>query len=112
MAYIEVRKDGKLVKRRLVADDRAQKDCRIRVGSAGQVHLRVGESKTVGKYEITMLEGMPPDDEHELIHKLGTESDSFPAMSVTEQAEFTGPAQAGPLGQKSPIPVIEDFIFR
>ena len=109
MAYVEVRKDGKLVKRRLVDDNRAHKGCRIRVGSAGQVHLRAGESKAVGKYEIAMLEGSPPNDGDEVVRQLGTKSDSFPAMSETEQAEFTGPAQAGPLGRKSAVPVIDDY---
>jgi serine/threonine protein kinase len=109
MAYLEVRKAGKLVKRRLVEDDRAQKGCRIRVGSAGQVRLRMGESKTLGKYTVSMLEGAPPDDGPDLLNQSEMKSDSFPAMSETEQAGFTGPAQVGSHGGQSPTPVIEDY---
>jgi len=62
----------------------------------------------VGKYKITMLEGLPPD-EHESFGQFGTKSDSFPAMSETEEAEFTGLSQARPIDGKSSFPTIDDY---
>ena len=109
MAYIEVRKGGRLVKRRLVDNTRAEKGCRIRVGSAGQVHLRKGESKTVGPYEIEMLEGVPPEDGHEAARQLEAKSDSLPPMSGTEQTEFTDPNQTRSMDMKSSFPAIDDY---
>lgn len=109
MAYIEVRKNGKLLKRRLVDNTRAEKGCRIRVGSAGQVHLRKGESKTVGQYEIIMLEGMPPEDRHAVARQLEAESDSLPAMSGTEQAEFIDMDQTRSMEGETFIPTIDDY---
>ena len=54
--YIEVRKNGKLVTRREVGADRAEKGCRVRLGSAGEVRVKLGESTVLGEYEVRVLE--------------------------------------------------------
>ena len=108
MAYVEIRRNGKVVRRSLVEEQKARKGCRIRVGSAGQVHLQVGQTKTIGKYEISMLEGTP-EQVHDAAGRSRTESDAFPSVSQTEQAEFTGAFQAKPGGGKSPLPKIEGY---
>jgi hypothetical protein len=61
MAYIEVWKSGKLITRRRVDDQKAQqKGCRVRLGSAGEVRVSIGQSETLGKFEIRMFAGEPP----------------------------------------------------
>jgi len=60
MAYIEVWKSGKLITRRRVDEQKAQKGCRIRLGSAGEVNLSVGQTETLGKIEVRMFKGEPP----------------------------------------------------
>lgn len=108
MAYVEVRKNGKVVKRSLIEDDKAHKGCRIRVGSLGHVHLEIGQTKTIGKYEISMLEGVP-EQGHEAVDQSKTESDAYPSISQTEQAEFTGPVRVRPAGKDSLYPKIEGY---
>jgi len=109
MAYVEVTKDGKLVTRRVVDDAKARKGCRIRLGSAGPVRVAIGGSKTVGKYEIAVFEGMPPDEEPKAVSKTEEAPDTFPSMSETEEVGFTAVADAQPTGKKSALPVIEGF---
>ena len=60
MAYLEVWKSGTLITRRRVDDQMARKGCRIRIGSAGEVRLAIGQSQKLGKYEVRMFEGDPP----------------------------------------------------
>jgi ankyrin repeat protein/serine/threonine protein kinase/ketosteroid isomerase-like protein len=59
MAYVEVWKGGKLITRRAVSEERAQKGCRIRLGS-GHVQIKTGETKTAGKFEVRMFAGDIP----------------------------------------------------
>jgi len=109
MAYVEVRKGGRIVTRRVVDDAKARKGCRIRIGSAEQVVLALGESKKVGKYEFEMFEGAPPEDGYKAVDGLKEVSRSFPSISQTAEAEFTGVAGAQPPDKKSPVPVIEGY---
>ncbi len=60
MAYVEVWKSGKLITRRRVDDQMARKGCRIRIGSAGEARVAIGQSEKLGKFEVRMLEGDPP----------------------------------------------------
>jgi C-terminal peptidase prc len=70
MAYVEVRKDGKLVLQRLVADEEAQKGCNIRLGAEGSAKLCIGESRQVGKYHVAMYEGQPSEDGFKAVEDL------------------------------------------
>jgi len=109
MAYVEVRKGGRIVTRRVVDDVKARKGCRIRIGSTGQVVLALGESKKIGNYEFEMFEGALPEDGYKAVDGLEEVSNSFPSISQTEEAEFTGVAGAQPPDKKSPVPVIEGY---
>jgi len=60
LAYVEIWKGGKLITRRRVDERKARQGCRIRLGSAGEVHISLGQSKTLGKFEVRMLEGDLP----------------------------------------------------
>ena len=60
MAYVEIRKKGRLVSRRVVDDAQAGTGCKVFLGEAGEVQLSVGQSKTVGEYEISSFEGSMP----------------------------------------------------
>jgi predicted Ser/Thr protein kinase len=60
MAYVEVWKNGRLITRRRVDEQKARKGCRIRIGSAGTVRVVVGQSQEIGDFEVRMIEGEPP----------------------------------------------------
>ena len=61
MAYVEVRKDDKLILRRSVGVEEARRGCVVRLGEGMKVALRVGESSMAGPYEVRMIEGEPPE---------------------------------------------------
>ena len=61
MAYVEVYKSGTLITRHRVDEQKARRGCRIRLGSAGEVHLAIGQTQNVGKYDACMCSGEPPD---------------------------------------------------
>jgi ankyrin repeat protein len=58
MAYLEIRKNGELVKRQQIDDTKAQKGCKMSLGAAGAILLKTGETKTVGKYELKIIAGI------------------------------------------------------
>ena len=60
MAYVEVWKSGRLVTRRRVDEQKARKGCRVRLGSAGEVRVAIGQSETLGELEVRMFAGEPP----------------------------------------------------
>jgi len=60
MAYVEVWKSGKLITRRRVNEQKAKTGLRVRLGSVGEVHVTVGESKTLGNFDVRVFEGEPP----------------------------------------------------
>ena len=55
MAYLEIWKKGELVNQKIVGDDQAKKGCRVRLGSADPVILKMGESKSQGKYYLRLI---------------------------------------------------------
>ncbi|MBI5724988.1 MAG: SUMF1/EgtB/PvdO family nonheme iron enzyme [Planctomycetes bacterium] len=59
MAYLDIRKDGKLVSRRLVAESAAEKGVRWKLG-ATEYQMTLGETARVGDYELVLLAGDPP----------------------------------------------------
>jgi serine/threonine protein kinase/ankyrin repeat protein/type 1 glutamine amidotransferase len=61
MAYVEVWKEGKLITRRQVDEEKARRGCRIRLGEAGQVRVKAGETTIVGRYEVRMFAGDIPE---------------------------------------------------
>ncbi|MEA3226221.1 MAG: serine/threonine-protein kinase, partial [Planctomycetota bacterium] len=61
MAYLEIWKSGTLIARRRVDEQKARRGCRIRLGSAGEAHLAIGQSQKIGKYDVRMFEGEPPE---------------------------------------------------
>ncbi|GAG43345.1 unnamed protein product, partial [marine sediment metagenome] len=60
MAYVEVWKSGRLITRRRVDEQKARKGCRVRLGSAGEVRVAIGQSETLGELEVRMFAGEPP----------------------------------------------------
>ena len=86
MAYIEVRENGKLTKRVPVDTEKALRGCSIKVGSLGKVQLVLGESKTLGNYEIRIVEDVTMD----------------------AAAETIQPADAGPPGKNRQFATISD----
>jgi predicted outer membrane repeat protein len=85
MAYVEVWKSGRLITRRRVDEQKARKGCRIRIGSAGEVRVAVGQSQKVGDFEVRMFEGEPPVAEHpieETVARPPDEDPRLPPLSV------------------------------
>lgn len=103
MAYVEIRKEGRLVARRPVDDQQARKGCKIRMGSAGAVHLTLGQSKTVGKYQVTLFDGELADDGERVVEALSVETE--PGATETEEipAGPDAPAQGAPRGHRCPV---------
>lgn len=86
MAYVEVRKNGKLIVQREVDEQEARKGCRIRIGSAGKIRLRTGQSRKLGKYDVTMYPGQPADDAYKAVEDLQEAASSFPPVSEMPSA--------------------------
>nr|MBC8373824.1 protein kinase [Planctomycetota bacterium] len=62
MAYMEVIKDGKVVKRKPMDDAVAERGCVINLGKIGKARLAVGESAKIGEYRVRVCSGeMPPE---------------------------------------------------
>ena len=61
MAYVEIWKSGRLITRRLVDEHKAQKGFNVRLGSIGEVHVAIGQSEILGKYEVRVFAGEPPE---------------------------------------------------
>ncbi len=109
MAYVEVRIDGKLITRRIVDDAEARKGCRIRVGSAGKIQLAIGESKTVGKYQVVMYDGQPSEDGNAAVDGLRYAANTFPVISETEQQDFSHADEGKQNVAKGKYPLIEGY---
>ncbi|HOD79901.1 MAG: Serine/threonine-protein kinase PknA [Planctomycetes bacterium ADurb.Bin126] len=85
MAYVEVVKDGKVVTRRELDEDRATEGCPIRLGPLGEVTLAVGQSVHLKGYDLTVFAGpLPPADA----------PPTSPPASTGDQASETPPGQS------------------
>ena len=60
MAYVEVIRDGRVVKRRKLDPDKGADGWMIHMGMSGTIRLKVGQSATVGRFSVTVHEGDPP----------------------------------------------------
>jgi hypothetical protein len=105
VAYIEIWKGEKLITKREVDEQRAEKGCRVRLGSKGQIRIRLGESKTVGSYRVNFLTDqtdVPP-----------TETGKEPAGSVTtnglSKLQFSGPSHKVNTPALRAFPKIEGY---
>ena len=107
MAYVEVWKKGKLITRRQVSEEKARRGCRIRLGSAGQIRVKIGETKQVGKFEVRMFAGDIPET------KQVTEEEALdlpgPAKVASTVSTFSGTMAAGFRGEASYSPEIEGY---
>lgn len=111
MAYVEVWKEGKLVTRREVSEDKARRGCRIRLGSAGQARVKTGETKTVGKFEIRMFAGNVPETEQVAKERSSDLSDSGKGSVQTMPTlpEFSGAVSPEVTEEASYFPEIEGY---
>lgn len=107
MAYVEVWKEGKLITRRQVSEEKARKGCRIRLGSAGQVRVKAGETTIVGKYEVRMFAGDIPEAKQ--VTGEGSLDLSEPANAASTASTFSRTTAAGVRGEASYSPEIEGY---
>jgi serine/threonine protein kinase len=111
MAYVEVWKEEKLITRCQVDEKKAWRGCRIRLGSAGEVRVKAGETKIVGKYEVRVFAGDIPET------KQVTEEDSLDlpepnegsAKAASTVSTFSGTMGAGGREEASYFPEIEGY---
>jgi predicted outer membrane repeat protein len=99
MAYVEVWKSGRLLTRRQVDEQKAREGCRIRLGSAGEVRIAVGQSKALGTFEIRMFEGAPPAGVHQIretASELLLEEPRLPPLSMVDPAGRSGQIDGAP----------------
>ncbi len=85
MAYVEVWKSGRLITRRGVDESKARKGCRVRLGSAGEVRVAIGQSETLGELEVRMFAGEPPpawQEVKETVSRSPQDDQSLPPFSV------------------------------
>ena len=85
MAYVEVWKSGRLITRRRVDEQKARKGCRVRLGSAGEVRVAIGQSETLGELEVRMFAGEPPpawQEVKETVSRPPHDEQSLPPLSV------------------------------
>jgi Tol biopolymer transport system component len=61
MAYVEVLKNGRLLTRRRVDEQKAKSGCRVRLGSVGEVRVVLDQPETLGDFEVRVFEGEPPE---------------------------------------------------
>jgi len=61
MAYLEVYKAGKLVKKKQIDEAVAQNGYKMNLGQDKSVVLKTGQSKTVGKYTLKLLADIPEE---------------------------------------------------
>jgi Tol biopolymer transport system component len=105
MTYIEVWKNGKLLTRRGVDSQKAQTGFRVRLGSAGEVRVALGQPETLGDYEVRVFEGEPPearrtDQKTASIAPSDAQADSHPRTSQTyEHPNIEGYKIIEPLGE-------------
>ena len=63
MAYVEIRKNGKVVTRREVDQAKAHSGICVRLGKGKRVEVAIGRPGSVGKYDVEVFEGAPGGDE-------------------------------------------------
>ncbi|MGD1043585.1 MAG: protein kinase [Sedimentisphaerales bacterium] len=107
MAYVEVWKEGKLITRRQVDEEKARKGCRIRLGSAGQVRVKAGETTIVGKYEVRMFAGDIPEAKQ--VTGEGSLDLPGPANAASTASTFSRTTATGVRGETSYFPEIEGY---
>jgi serine/threonine protein kinase len=111
MAYVEVWKEGKLITRRQVGEEKARKGCRIRLGSAGQVRVKIGETKQVGKFEVRMFAGDIPEAKQ--VTEEGSldlsEPGKGPANAASTASTFSGTTMSDVREEASCFPEIEGY---
>ena len=60
MAYVEVRRNGRVVTRRGVDEKRARRGCVVRVGAHLKARVKAGQTVRLGDYEVHLTPGVPP----------------------------------------------------
>ncbi|KPK42397.1 MAG: hypothetical protein AMJ65_07675 [Phycisphaerae bacterium SG8_4] len=99
MAYVEVWKSGRLLICRRVDEQRAKKGCKVRLGSAGEVQIAMGQREALGEYEVRMFEGEPPITHRpveETASEMPDDDQSLPQVSMEIAASHPGSMDGRP----------------
>jgi hypothetical protein len=106
MAYVEVWKSGRLVTRRRVDEEKARKGCRVRLGLAGEVRVAIGESETLGQFEVRMFAGDPPEVQPEVEDNVSAQRSEVQARSTLD---FSVGGPSSDVGRTGMRPDIEGY---
>ena len=79
MAYLEVWKNGRRITRRKVDEEKARKGCKVHLGQAGEARVAIGESATVGPFEVRMFAGDPPEVQPDVEESVFAQQGAVPA---------------------------------
>ena len=104
MAYIEIRKDDRLVRRQAVEDARAQQGVSVRLGSAGVVSLVLGQTRRLGRFEVRLIDG--PMQGSPVLRSL---SSSRTGGAAGDQASSSGPSPRTDLNESPGYPQIDGY---
>ena len=86
-----------MITRRRVDEQKARKGCRVRIGSAGDVRIALGQAQSLGEFEVRMCAGEPP--------VAGGQAGAVPAAAPLPPLSVGSPGvRAGPLEERPDIP--------
>ena len=85
MAYLEVKRGDRLIKRRRVDDDLAQRGYAVRLDQKNVV-LQIGQTKQIGPYHVVLRAASFQNN-----NKIRSPSHEMPAMSESEVLEEKAP---------------------
>ncbi len=95
MAYVEIKKSGRLVSRRVLDDERARKGCSIGLKSGEKIKLVLGQSAVIGEYEIAVVAQASGTEEPVSASRPAMSQEGYP---IIEGYQITGRLGEGGMG--------------
>ncbi|MCH8218428.1 MAG: protein kinase, partial [Planctomycetes bacterium] len=98
MAYLEIKKDDRVVKHQRVDDAAARKGLRFKLGSLGRIEIALGQTKQVGPYTLSLMSGEGPSGQeatpNDSTHDSQGETDDHLDFSLAAEPKTVSPANA------------------
>ena len=94
MAYVEIRRQGELIARRWVDDEKARRGCGVQLGTLGSVHAALGQVVRLRDYEVRIVAGAPGEDQRIDAEdgEIGRPDEAVPEPAPEEPAPEEPPA--------------------
>ena len=98
MAYLEIKKDDRVVKHQRVDDAAARKGLRFKLGSLGRIEIALGQTKQVGPYTLSLTSGEGPSGQevtpNDSTHDIQDETEDQLDFSLAAEPKTVSPANA------------------